>query len=167
MKRVTIIIAVLAALGIGGYFVLQAQNAAVERAAAEQAAADQAAAEAAEAAAAEAAEAAAAEAAAAEAAAAEAAAAEAAAAEAAAAEAAAAEAAAALADQAGQAQDALSALFSVEGFDFDRAMTALEGADIPALARTALTAALAAARDNPDLLPTALAQARNALGLGQ
>ena len=144
MKRVTIIIAVLAALGIGGYFVLQAQNAAVERAAAEQAAADQAAAEAAEAAAAEAA-----------------------AAEAAAAEAAAAEAAAALADQAGQAQDALSALFSVEGFDFDRAMTALEGADIPALARTALTAALAAARDNPDLLPTALAQARNALGLGQ
>jgi colicin import membrane protein len=152
MKRVTIIIAVLAALGIGGYFVLQAQNAAVERAAAEQAAADQAAAEAAEAAAAEAA-------------AAEAAAAEAAAAEAATAEAAAAE--AALADQAGQAQDALSALFSVEGFDFDRAMTALEGADIPALARTALTAALAAARDNPDLLPTALAQARNALGLGQ
>ena len=149
MKRVTIIIAVLAALGIGGYFVLQAQNAAVERAAAEQAAADQAAAEAAEAAAAEAA------------------AAEAAAAEAAAAEAAAAEAAAALADQAGEAQDALSALFSVEGFDFDRAMTALEGADIPALARTALTAALAAARDNPDLLPTALAQARNALGLGQ
>jgi colicin import membrane protein len=139
MKRVTIIIAVLAALGIGGYFVLQAQNAAVERAAAEQAAADQAAAEAAEAAAAEAA----------------------------AAEAAAAEAAAALADQAGEAQDALSALFSVEGFDFDRAMTALEGADIPALARTALTAALAAARDNPDLLPTALAQARNALGLGQ
>ena len=162
MKRVTIIIAVLAALGIGGYFVLQAQNAAVERAAAAQAAADQAAAEAAEAAAAEAA---AAEAAAAEAA--EAAAAEAAAAEAAAAEAAAAEATAALADQAGQAQDALSALFSVEGFDFDRAMTALEGADIPALARTALTAALAAARDNPDLLPTALAQARNALGLGQ
>ena len=154
MKRVTIIIAVLAALGIGGYFVLQAQNAAVERAAAEQAAADQAAAEAAEAAAAEAAAAAAA-------------AAEAAAAEAAAAEAAAAEAAAALADQAGEAQDALSALFSVEGFDFDRAMTALEGADIPALARTALTAALAAARDNPDLLPTALAQARNALGLGQ
>ena len=154
MKRVTIIIAVLAALGIGGDFVLQAQNAAVERAAAEQAAADQAAAEAAEAAAAEAA-------------AAEAAAAEAAAAEAAAAEAAAAEAAAALADQAGEAQDALSALFSVEGFDFDRAMTALEGADIPALARTALTAALAAARDNPDLLPTALAQARNALGLGQ
>ena len=144
MKRVTIIIAVLAALGIGGYFVLQAQNAAVERPAAEQAAADQAAAEAAEAAAAEAA-----------------------AAEAAAAEAAAAEAAAALADQAGEAQDALSALFSVEGFDFDRAMTALEGADIPALARTALTAALAAARDNPDLLPTALAQARNALGLGQ
>ena len=139
MKRVTIIIAVLAALGIGGYFVLQAQNAAVERAAAEQAAADQAAAEAAEAAGAEAP----------------------------AAEAAAAEAAAALADQAGQAQDALSALFSVEGFDFDRAMTALEGADIPALARTALTAALAAARDNPDLLPTALAQARNALGLGQ
>ena len=124
MKRVTIIIAVLAALGIGGYFVLQAQNAAVERPAAEQAAADQAAAEAAEA-------------------------------------------AAALADQAGEAQDALSALFSVEGFDFDRAMTALEGADIPALARTALTAALAAARDNPDLLPTALAQARNALGLGQ
>ena len=154
MKRVTIIIAVLAALGIGGYFVLQAQNAAIERAAAEQAAADQAAAEAAEAAAAEAA-------------AAEAAAAEAAAAEAAAAEAAAAEAAAALADQAGEAQDALSALFSVEGFAFDRAMTALEGADIPALARTALTAALAAARDNPDLLPTALAQARNALGLGQ
>ena len=154
MKRVTIIIAVLAALGIGGYFVLQAQNAAVERPAAEQAAADQAAAEAAEAAAAEAA-------------AAEAAAAEAAAAEAAAAEAAAAEAAAALADQAGEAQDALSALFSVEGFDFDRAMTALEGADIPALARTALTAALAAARDNPYLLPTALAQARNALGLGQ
>ena len=144
MKRVTIIIAVLAALGIGGYFVLQAQNAAVERAAAEQAAADQAAAEAAEAAAAEAA-----------------------AAEAAAAEAAAAEAAAALADQAGEAQDALSALLSVEGCDFDRAMTALEGADIPALARTALTAALAAARDNPDLLPTALAQARNALGLGQ
>ena len=121
MKRVTIIIAVLAALGIGGYFVLQAQNAAVERPAAEQAAADQAAAEA----------------------------------------------PAALADQAGEAQDALSALFSVEGFDFDRAMTALEGADIPALARTALTAALAAARDNPDLLPTALAQARNALGLGQ
>lgn len=142
MKRVMIIVAVLAALGVGGYFVLQAQNAAVERAAAEQAAAEQAAA-------------------------AEAAAAEAAAAEAAAVTNAAQDAGAALADQAAEAQDALSALFTVEGFDFDRALAALEGADIPALARAAITTALGAARDNPDLPPTALEQARNALGLGQ
>jgi colicin import membrane protein len=179
MKRVIIIIVVLASLGIGGYFVVQTQNANAERAAAEAAAAVAAAeAAAAEAAAAAAADAAAAEAAAAQAAAAEAAIAEAAAAAAAAAEAAAAEAAAAvtsaaqdaaagLADQAVQAQDALSALFTVDGFDFDAAIAALAAADIPALARTAVTTALGAARDNPELLPTALEQARNLLGLGQ
>ena len=182
MKRVIIIIVVLASLGIGGYFVVQTQNANSERAAAEAAAAVAAAEAAAdEAAAAAAADAAAAEAAAAQAAAAEAAIAEAAAAAAAAAaatEAAAAEAAAAvtsaaqdaaagLADQAVQAQDALSALFTVDGFDFDAAIAALAAADIPALARTAVTTALGAARDNPELLPTALEQARNLLGLGQ
>lgn len=141
MKRVIIIIVVLASLGIGGYFVVQTQNANVERAAAEQAAA-----EAAEAAAV--AEAAAAEAAAAVTNAAQ-------------------DAAAGLADQAVQAQDALSALFTVDGFDFDAAIAALAAADIPALARTAVTTALGAARDNPALLPTALEQARNLLGLGQ
>lgn len=158
MKRVIIIIVVLASLGIGGYFVVQTQNANVERAAAEQAAAEAAAAEGAAAAAAEQAAAEAAEAAAAEAAAAEAAAAVTNAAQ---------DAAAGLADQAVQAQDALSALFTVDGFDFDAAIAALAAADIPALARTAVTTALGAARDNPALLPTALEQARNLLGLGQ
>ena len=152
MKRSIIIIIVLMSLGIAGYFLWQAQNAAAERAAVEAAAA----------------EAAAAETAAAEAAAAAAAAAEAAAAEAAAAvEAAASEAATALGSAATDAQDALATLFSVDGFDYDAAIAALGAAEIPALARTAVTTALGAARNNPDLLPAALEQARNLLGISQ
>ena len=159
MKRSIIIIIVLMSLGIAGYFLWQAQNEAAERAAVEAAAAEAAAAEAA------APEAASAEAAAAEAA---AAAAEAAAAEAAAAvEAAASEAATALGSAATDAQDALATLFSVDGFDYDAAIAALGAAEIPALARTAVTTALGAARNNPDLLPAALEQARNLLGISQ
>lgn len=145
MKRSIIIIIILMSLGIAGYFLWQAQNAAAERAAVEAAAA---------------------EAAAAAAAAAEAAAAEAAAAEAAAAvEAAASEAATALGSAATDAQDALATLFTVDGFDYDAAIAALGAAEIPALARTAVTTALGAARNNPDLLPAALEQARSLLGI--
>jgi len=56
-------------------------------------------------------------------------------------------------------------LFSVAGFDFDKAAEFIKASDLNPLARNALTQSLSAARDNPELLASALAAARQQLGL--
>ena len=157
----------------------QAAEAAAAQAAAEAEAAAAEAAAQAEAEAKAAAEAAEAEAAAAEAAAAEAAAAEAAAqAEAEAQAAAEAEAAAAEAEaEAGaevEAEAEVSAqddplagareFLTVDGFDADKLIEAIEGTELSAVQKTALTAAVNGAKDNPALLEATLTRIREALG---
>lgn len=56
-------------------------------------------------------------------------------------------------------------LFSVEGFDFDKASEFITGSDLNPLAQTALVKGLETARDNPELLSAALEKARVQLGL--
>lgn len=56
-------------------------------------------------------------------------------------------------------------LFSVAGFDFDKAVEFIKASNLNPLARNALTQSLSAARDNPELLASALAAARQQLGL--
>jgi hypothetical protein len=56
-------------------------------------------------------------------------------------------------------------LFSVAGFDFDKAVEFIKASDLNPLARNALTQSLSAAKDNPELLAGALAAARQQLGL--
>jgi hypothetical protein len=59
----------------------------------------------------------------------------------------------------------VSDALTLDGFDFDTAIAAIEGSDLAEMTKRAATAALEGARDNPDLLPAALEQARNILGL--
>jgi hypothetical protein len=61
----------------------------------------------------------------------------------------------------------LDALFTVGGFDFDRAVAVLDAAEIRPVTRAAVIASLEAAGDNPDLLAAALGDARRALGLDE
>jgi hypothetical protein len=62
---------------------------------------------------------------------------------------------------------ALAEIFTAEGFDYDRAIAALEASDLAPATRATLAAALQSARDNPALLEAALTQAREALGIAQ
>ncbi len=59
----------------------------------------------------------------------------------------------------------LATLFTAEGFDFDRAVAAVEASNLSALAKGAATRALQGARDNPALLEGALTQVRALMGL--
>lgn len=56
-------------------------------------------------------------------------------------------------------------LLTVEGFDIDKVMTLLDGADISALEKTTLGNALNAAQDNPALLEPVLQNIQAVLGL--
>jgi colicin import membrane protein len=62
-----------------------------------------------------------------------------------------------------EATPALSDALTLDGFDFDTAISAIEGSDLSQASKRAATAALEGARDNPDLLPAALEQARRIL----
>ncbi|WP_165375299.1 translation initiation factor 3 [Roseovarius nitratireducens] len=64
------------------------------------------------------------------------------------------------AQDAGTAPDALTA----EGFDLERALSLIEGADLGAMQENLLIEGIKAAQDNPDLLRSALEAAREALG---
>jgi colicin import membrane protein len=64
-----------------------------------------------------------------------------------------------------EAAPALSDALTLDGFDFDTAIAAIEGSELSEVSKRAATAALEGARANPDLLPAALDQARNILGL--
>jgi len=59
----------------------------------------------------------------------------------------------------------LSTLFSVEGFNADAALAAVEGSDLSAIARASLSAAIEQARANPDMVGEVVTRLRNALGL--
>jgi hypothetical protein len=56
-------------------------------------------------------------------------------------------------------------LFTVEGFDFDKASDFIADSELNALAQVALTKGLETARDNPEMLSVALEKARMQLGL--
>ena len=56
-------------------------------------------------------------------------------------------------------------LLSPEGFDADKVMELIEGADLSAVQKTALGAALEGAKDNPALLDATLTRIKEALGL--
>ncbi len=59
----------------------------------------------------------------------------------------------------------LAEVLTVEGFDYDKAIEAIEASDLGTLQKTALGTALGGARDNPELLQGVLEQVRGALGL--
>ena len=56
-------------------------------------------------------------------------------------------------------------LLTVDGFDLDKVSEMIDGSDLGAFQKTALTSGLKAAQDNPDLLKTTLEKIREALGL--
>ncbi len=56
-------------------------------------------------------------------------------------------------------------LFTPEGFDFERAMAAIEEADLDPINTSAARALLESVRDDPDALEAALSQLRDMLGL--
>ena len=59
----------------------------------------------------------------------------------------------------------MSELFSASGYDFDRAMAAIDASDLSALGKRAARAALTGAQDNPELLESALTRVRSLLRL--
>ena len=69
------------------------------------------------------------------------------------------------AETATEAASDLATLFTAEGFDFDRAVAAVEASNLSTLAKGVATRALQGARDNPALLDGALTQVRALLGL--
>lgn len=52
-----------------------------------------------------------------------------------------------------------------DGFDFDTATAAIDDSEVSEMTKRAARAALEGARDNPELLPAAITQARSILGL--
>ncbi len=56
-------------------------------------------------------------------------------------------------------------LFTVDGFNLDRAVEMIEASDLDAIRRTVLIETLREAAGNPEQLETALTAAREALGL--
>ncbi|MWD29499.1 hypothetical protein E0K89_018630 [Aquicoccus sp. SCR17] len=69
------------------------------------------------------------------------------------------------ADGAAIPEEELDRLLTVEGFDFDRAMTVLEQADLSDPVKMATRSELESARDEPELLQTVLDDLRERLGL--
>ena len=59
----------------------------------------------------------------------------------------------------------LATIFSVEGFDFDAAMAAIDASNLSTLGRNSARRVLEAARTTPELLPGALTQVRALLNL--
>ncbi|WP_319824153.1 hypothetical protein [Thalassovita sp.] len=59
----------------------------------------------------------------------------------------------------------LTDLFTVEGFDYDKAIEAIDASGMNDVVKMTTKSALEGARDNPDLLKEVLAQARKAMGL--
>src|SRR6056297_3518026 len=64
-----------------------------------------------------------------------------------------------------EASPRLDEVLTRDGFDFDAAIAAIERSDVSEMTKRAARAALAGARDNPELLPAAIEQARTILGL--
>ena len=56
-------------------------------------------------------------------------------------------------------------LLTVDGFDADRVIELVEGADIPDLQKTTLTTAINSARDNPELLQPVLDRVKQVMGI--
>lgn len=59
----------------------------------------------------------------------------------------------------------MSDFLTVDGFNYDKAMTAIDGSDLDVLKKTALKQGLEQAKANPDLLKSVLGQVKSALGL--
>ena len=58
-----------------------------------------------------------------------------------------------------------SELLTPEGFNYDRVIEMIDGSELDPLKKTAVKSAITQARDNPELLKSALQAARSALGL--
>lgn len=65
---------------------------------------------------------------------------------------------------AGTTEEGLATLLSVDGFNMDRVMAIIDGADLNALQQSTLKAALQQAQNSPEALEEVLAQLRGALG---
>jgi colicin import membrane protein len=61
--------------------------------------------------------------------------------------------------------DGLSDLLTMEGFDLEKVIEAVDGSDLDALQKTTLKTGLQQAKDNPELLKGVLSQVKSALGL--
>lgn len=81
------------------------------------------------------------------------------------AEAAASDTAGAATDVTNAASSNLSELLTVDGFDYDKVIEAIDGSDLGAVQKTTLKTGLGQARDNPDMLKGILDQVRSALNL--
>jgi len=70
----------------------------------------------------------------------------------------------AAADAASSAGD-LTSLLTLDGFDMDKVVEAIDASDLSAVQKTTLTTGLQQAKDNPELLKGVLDQVKSALGL--
>ncbi len=70
-----------------------------------------------------------------------------------------------VADAAETATGGLGDLLTVDGFDYDQVIAAIDGSDLSDFRKASLRTAITSARDNPELLQNALASVRTALGL--
>ena len=64
----------------------------------------------------------------------------------------------------GSVSEEVMALFTVDGFDYDKAAEFIDGTELSGMVKTTMKAGLQKAQDNPDLLQTALEKARETLG---
>ena len=59
----------------------------------------------------------------------------------------------------------MMALLSPDGFDAEKVIEMIDGSDLSGVQKTALTAAVNGAKDNPELLEATLTRLKEALGL--
>jgi ABC-type Na+ efflux pump permease subunit len=59
----------------------------------------------------------------------------------------------------------LASLLTVDGFDPDAVLEAIDGSDLSTLTKTGLRTTVEGARDNPEMVPGVIEQVRGALGL--
>jgi len=59
----------------------------------------------------------------------------------------------------------LASLLTPEGFDADQVLEMINGSDLSAVQKTALSAAVNGAKDNPELLEATLTRIKEAMGM--
>ncbi|NOD43608.1 hypothetical protein GTG09_11120 [Roseobacter sp. HKCCD7328] len=59
----------------------------------------------------------------------------------------------------------MASILTVDGFDADAALAAVDGSDLNPVMKTTLSTAIEGARNNPELVEGVVTQVREALGL--